>query len=117
MRPDTRRILAFELGDALIKSWWTLVAGVCIGLAGGLLALSMMTKQYQAATHILVAPQAIPEEFVETTVTEDITRRLMILEEAELTERYKRERTMAVRRKQTSLSLRKSRGVRVSREV
>jgi uncharacterized protein involved in exopolysaccharide biosynthesis len=91
MQPDVRKILVLELGDALVKSWWTVVAGLCLGLAAGLLALHVIPKQYQAGTRILVAPQQIPQNFVRATVTEDITRRMMILEEAKLTERYKRE--------------------------
>ena len=69
MKADANRILIFELGDALLRSWWTLVAGICVGAAVGLLAIHFLPKQYEAATTILVTPQQIPEEFVETTVT------------------------------------------------
>ena len=68
MKADANKVLIFELGDTLIRSWWTLVAGICVGVAVGLIALHVIPKQYEARVKILVAPQQIPEQFVESTV-------------------------------------------------
>ncbi len=34
--------LILELVDRLFRSWWTVVAGLCLGLAGSLLALNYL---------------------------------------------------------------------------
>jgi polysaccharide chain length determinant protein (PEP-CTERM system associated) len=88
MNPDGKRAMVFELVDATIRSWWTIVAGVCIGVAGAALLLGWIDKVYQASTLIRVAPQSIPEDFVKSTVTDDMSQRLMEIEEAILSRAY-----------------------------
>ena len=39
MSTEARRALAVELTRPLVDSWWTVVAGVCLGLAAGMVAL------------------------------------------------------------------------------
>lgn len=89
MRPETNKVLAFELSDAVLRSWWTVVAGLCIGLAVGILWLANTPKIYEAATRILITPQTT--KLVRTTVNSDPTRVLMALEEAVLSESYMRQ--------------------------
>jgi polysaccharide chain length determinant protein (PEP-CTERM system associated) len=82
MTPDSKKAAAYELLDTVFKSWWTVVAGVCLGLAAGLLALQHIPKVYEAVTKIRIAPQAIPDDFLQTTVTERLTQRRSELEES-----------------------------------
>lgn len=78
----------FEILDRVLRSWWTVVAGVCIGLAGGMAALDHLPKTYQAGTTIFVAPKQVPQEFVRSTVTEDMSLRLSWLRDAVMSRRY-----------------------------
>ena len=39
MIPDDKKLLLLELGDSVGRSWWTIVAGVCIGLSLGIVAV------------------------------------------------------------------------------
>jgi uncharacterized protein involved in exopolysaccharide biosynthesis len=91
MNPEANRTLLIELADAVVKSWWTVVAGVCFGTAAAILVLSQIPKQYQATAKILVTPQQIPQEFVRSMVTEDMTRRMVVLEEMVVSDAYMRE--------------------------
>jgi len=88
MNPEANKALVFELADALLRSWWTVVAGVSFGLAAAVIALQHIPAVYQATAKVLIAPQSVPQEFFQTTVTEDMTRRMMALEEAVISDRY-----------------------------
>ncbi len=85
MSQDTNKAQAFELADALLKSWWTVVAGLCFGLAGALLALDYMPRIFEASTKVRIAPQEIPEDWVKSTVTDDMSQRLREIRQAILT--------------------------------
>ena len=86
--PEANRALLFEISDTVLHSWWTLVAAVCIGITVALVALHTLPKRYMATARILVTPQSIPDEFVQTTVTEDLTRRAMLLQDDVIGNRY-----------------------------
>lgn len=43
------RIVAIQLGLALRASWWTLVAGICLGASASLVLLAMIPQRYEAA--------------------------------------------------------------------
>ncbi|RMG43686.1 MAG: hypothetical protein D6718_11595 [Acidobacteria bacterium] len=89
MEDDSGRVIVlFEILDRVRESWWTVVAAVCLGLAGGKLAMDRLPKVYEASTKFFVAPQQIPEEFVQSTVTEDLTLRIAALREAVLSRPY-----------------------------
>ena len=60
--------MALELADRLLRSWWTIVAGVCLGSAGSLAALKILPKTYEATTKIFIAPPKIPQDFVRNTI-------------------------------------------------
>jgi len=78
----------FELGDRLLRSWWTIVAGICIGLAGGVVTLAYMPKVYEATTRIWVSRQEIPEDVVRPTVRDDLSERLLTFRNAVLGQPY-----------------------------
>lgn len=84
MSQDASRALVFELLDTVLRSWWTIVAGLCVGAAGAVVALNYIPKVYEAESRVRVSPPKIPQEFVRPTVSDDLTRRLMTLREAVL---------------------------------
>ncbi len=73
-----------EILDRVLRSWWTIVAGICLGAAGGLCGMHYLPKVYQAKTKIFVAPPKVPEDFVRTTVVDDVSMRMASLEQAVL---------------------------------
>ena len=88
MSTSSPATVALETVDTLRKSWWTVVAGVCVGLAGGMIALHYIPKTFRASTLIFVAPQSVPQEFVRSTVTDDMSIRLQALKESVLSRPY-----------------------------
>jgi polysaccharide chain length determinant protein (PEP-CTERM system associated) len=85
---DSKTAFVLEIADAVLRSWWTVVAGVCLGISGGLVALHYMPKTFEASTMIFVARQQIPEDYVRTTVTDDMRMRMAALKEAVLSRPY-----------------------------
>ena len=88
MGRDSRSPLVLEAADCVLRSWWTVVAGACFGLAGAVTVLHFLPRTYEATTKIYVAPQKIPPEYVTTTVTDDLVTRLEVLQEAVLSRPY-----------------------------
>ncbi len=80
--------LILELTDRLFRSWWTVVAGLCLGLAGSLWALNYLPKTYEATTKILVSPPTISQDFVKSTAGDDLAFRFAALKEAVLSRPY-----------------------------
>ncbi len=74
--------------EAVLHSWWTVVAGLCVGLAAASVALSLTDPVYETATKIFVAPQRVPEGYIRGTVDDDIAVRLLSLQEAVLSRPY-----------------------------
>ena len=68
--------LLLELGDRVRRSWWTLIAGICFGLAGGTIALRYIPKVYEATTRIWISEQEISSRVVESTVKDDMALKL-----------------------------------------
>ncbi len=77
-----------EVADRILRSWWMLVAGVCLGLSGSVAALQYLPRIFEASTTIFVAPQQIPQDFVRSTITDDMSIRLASLREAVLSRPY-----------------------------
>ncbi len=88
MTPTAKFTQVFEVADRVFLSWWIVVAGRRLGLAGGVVALHYLPKTYEASTTIFVAPQQIPQEFVRSTITDDMSIRLGSLREAMLSRPY-----------------------------
>lgn len=55
MSKDARKALAVELTRPLVDSWWTVVAGVCLGLTAALVALRYTLPPPQGPGEIQVA--------------------------------------------------------------
>jgi polysaccharide chain length determinant protein (PEP-CTERM system associated) len=71
-----------EVVDRVRKSWWTVIAGICLGLAASTAVLHYTPKTYEAETLIFVVPPQMPEQLVRGTVTDDMSTRLSALREA-----------------------------------
>ena len=57
--PEASRAQLLELADRLVRSWWTIVAGICVGLAAGLVGLNHTPPVYEASTSVFVASGAL----------------------------------------------------------
>ena len=57
MRPGLPKIVAIQFGHALSGSWWTVVAGSCLGAASALVLLSVVPQRFEAAA---AAPHRAP---------------------------------------------------------
>jgi polysaccharide chain length determinant protein (PEP-CTERM system associated) len=82
------KTLILEILGKIIKSWWTIVAGITIGITIGTVALQYLPKTYEAGTTVLVIPPQIPESLMRSTVTDDMSMRLRALREAVLSRSY-----------------------------
>jgi polysaccharide chain length determinant protein (PEP-CTERM system associated) len=80
--------IALEILDRIMKSWWTVVAGICLGLSAATGALFYMPKVYQASTTIFVVPPQMPDQLIRSTVTDDMSTRLSALREAVISRPY-----------------------------
>jgi polysaccharide chain length determinant protein (PEP-CTERM system associated) len=80
--------MALELADRLLRSWWTVVAGLCLGLACSLAALQVLPKTYEAATKILIVPPKIPQDFVRNTISDDTAMRIASMKAQVLSRPY-----------------------------
>lgn len=84
-------VKALEIATSVLRNWWTVIAGLCLGVAGGIVALSWLPEVYEAKTKILVAPQKIPQDFVRSTINTDFAFRLSSLRQAVLSKPYMEE--------------------------
>lgn len=80
--------IALEILDRIMKSWWTVVAGLSLGLAAATGALFYMPKVYEASTTIFVVPPQMPDQLIRSTVTDDMSTRLSALREAVISRPY-----------------------------
>jgi polysaccharide chain length determinant protein (PEP-CTERM system associated) len=80
--------IVLEIVDRILKSWWTVIAGICLGLAAATGALSYMPKVYEANTTIFVVPPQMPDQLIQSTVTDDMSTRLSALREAVISRPY-----------------------------
>ncbi|UCF69404.1 MAG: hypothetical protein JSV80_09075 [Acidobacteriota bacterium] len=88
MRQDQKATFFLEQIDRVKRWWWVLVVGPCFGLGAGIVAYEYLPKTYEATTRILVSPPQIDQEFVRSTVTDDMSLRLQSLHEAVLSRPY-----------------------------
>ncbi len=77
-----------EVVDHLKRWWWASVAGLVLGLAGGLLALDQLPKSYRAVTLILVGPSQIPQQWVQVPEASSMAIRLRSLRDSVLSRDY-----------------------------
>src|SRR5262245_1019069 len=71
MNNETQKLLVLELLDTLLGSWWTVVAGVCLGASAAILVVNDTRRTYAATAVIEADVDKLPEEFVRRTVSDD----------------------------------------------
>jgi polysaccharide chain length determinant protein (PEP-CTERM system associated) len=82
------KTVLLDILDRVLRSWWTIVAGMCLGTAGSVCAMHYLPKIYQARSKIFVAPPKVPQDLVRTTVEDDMSLRLEALQQAVLSRPY-----------------------------
>ena len=87
-KTDARLTLAFEVVDSLMRSWWTVVMGVGLGVAAALVSLQFMPKVFEASTTIFVGSGTLPDGLVPSTVSDDMRTRMAALRKAVLSRPY-----------------------------
>ena len=55
-----------DLTKMALRSWWTIVAGICLGLAGAVLALDRIPQKYEATATIWAGGPEVPESRLTT---------------------------------------------------
>ncbi|MDX1390406.1 MAG: Wzz/FepE/Etk N-terminal domain-containing protein, partial [Acidobacteriota bacterium] len=83
---SAKKAIVLEILDGLLRSWWTVVAGVCLGLTVAVIALHSLPKTYQARTVIYVAPTANSRD--RAAVPDDMRVRIRTLRERVLSRQY-----------------------------
>jgi uncharacterized protein involved in exopolysaccharide biosynthesis len=73
-----------ELATTLLKSWWTIIAGACVGLSVALVVLQYTPEVYEARATIAADVKRLPQEFVRRTISEDLELQLRALKDAVL---------------------------------
>jgi len=68
MTPNHNRILVLELADELLRSWWVVVAGVCLGAAVSEVVLLSIQPMYESDAVVFADAERLPREMVRTTV-------------------------------------------------
>jgi polysaccharide chain length determinant protein (PEP-CTERM system associated) len=82
------KTVLLEILDRVVRSWWTIVAGICLGTSCAVAAMHYLPKIYETRTTIFVAPQRIPQDIVRTTVVDDMSLRMAALAQAVLSRPY-----------------------------
>ena len=88
MIPGFTNFPLLDLASTALRSWWTIVAGVCLGLAAATLALDRMPQQYMATTTIWVNRQQVPDSVAKTERFDEMSRQLVFFRQAVLNEEY-----------------------------
>lgn len=65
-----------QIIDALIRGKWIIIIPLCISLTLGLAKTLTSEKTYEASTMILVQPQRVPTNYVQSVVTSTIGQRI-----------------------------------------
>jgi uncharacterized protein involved in exopolysaccharide biosynthesis len=70
MRNDPIPAQLYELGDRVLRSWWTIVAGITVGLSVALIVLQVTPQVFEANAALSTGSQKLTGEFqVPTTVS------------------------------------------------
>ena len=81
---EAQKLLILELANTLLKSWWTVVVGACVGLSVALVVLQHTPELFEARATIAADVERLPREFIRPTVSEDLEVQLRALRDAVL---------------------------------
>ena len=82
MQPaSVNKVLVLEIVDSVFRSWWTLVAGICLGTAAAIVALRFVPPVYEAGAEIHAATEKLSQGFVPETAADDPDIRLREIQE------------------------------------
>ncbi len=62
--------------ELALKHRWLLIIPFCLAMVIGIILIFVLPKVYEASTLILVKPQSVPTDYVQSIVTSDIEARL-----------------------------------------
>ncbi len=65
-----------QILDTIIRGKWIIIIPLCISLTAGLFMTLTADKVYEASTLILVQPQRVPTNYVQSVVTSTISQRI-----------------------------------------
>lgn len=81
---ETSLAQGFQIEDVLEilerRKWWIVFGGI-IGLALGTALYLLLPPQYESTTTIMVEPQRVPEAYVRSTVTVEVSQQLNTLQQ------------------------------------
>jgi polysaccharide chain length determinant protein (PEP-CTERM system associated) len=81
MREKTDTIKIDHYLGLVFKHRWLLIIPFCIAMVAGMFQAVKLPKIYEASTLILVAPQRVPSQFVQSIVTADLNSRISTISE------------------------------------
>ena len=58
MKADPKIAMLMQLGDAVLRHWWTVVAGLCLGAGSAMITLNYLPKTYEASTKIFAGSRS-----------------------------------------------------------
>ncbi len=71
-----KQIKPEEILDIVVRRRWLIILPICFFLTLGLGVMLVVPKKYEASTLILVQPQSVPSEYVQSVVTSSINQRI-----------------------------------------
>jgi polysaccharide chain length determinant protein (PEP-CTERM system associated) len=83
---EARKAIVLEVLDGVLRSWWTVIAGICLGLTVAVTALHYLPKTYQTRTVIYVAPNVTSR--TRAAAPDDMRPRIRTLRERVLSRQY-----------------------------
>ena len=87
MAMDSKQKTALlESAETVMGSWWTLVVGVCLGLAGAVIVLHYTARIFEASATLSMGSEVLPSGVVKETVVADPEVQLQEIRRAALGE-------------------------------
>jgi uncharacterized protein involved in exopolysaccharide biosynthesis len=67
--------------ELIIRKRWLIIIPFCLAMIAGIYFAIKLPKIYESSTLILVEPQSVPEDFVQSIVSTDIESRLRTIKQ------------------------------------
>ncbi|MBW2573842.1 MAG: protein GumC, partial [Deltaproteobacteria bacterium] len=79
MQKATKEIHPKDIIEIVLRRRWWIIVTFCLSMIVGICLAVMLPRIYSAKTIILIQPQKVPANYVQSVVTMDIDSRLNIL--------------------------------------